>query len=482
MSAEKQDLRAVLNKVEEEGELVRVEREVDPLLEIPAVVKAMTKLSKIPTLLFENVREFPGVKGCAAFFADRARVLRSLGLPLSQEDLNRHVLDLLEKPLETKHVDTGFCKENIHQAPCDLGKLIFPTRGASQAQHHYYHPVVFTKHPLNGQVNMGLYRSTLSQPGEITVNLRATQHGGVHLQAAKEAGVPLQVALCLGVHPAIYAAAVAQLPYGNSEIGFAGALLGEPIEMVKAETVDMEVPAYAEVVIEGEIRPPYALGSEGPWPEYFGYLGMTIHPPLMNITTITHRNLPINPVFIPGTVPNIIGIASEALLLRILRGFAAGFVQDVAFTPGSARQHHAVIKVNKTHPHHEGYQINVALAAFGVGTTTALDTVTLVDEDIDIRNYAEIDWAIATRCNPAKQIHILPEARSHQNNPIAGVRELSDEPITKAKMIIDATIPWSYKIAEKSPGITFFTRSKWPEVDLGDYLKESDIRRFSGGF
>ena len=121
-------------------------------------------------------------------------------------------------------------------------------------------------------MNMGMYRVTLQPRGQVTVNLRVTQHGGMHLQAAKELGVPLQVALCLGVHPSIYEAATSELPYGYDEVGLAGALVGEPVEMIKAETIDMLVPAHAEVIIEGEIRPPYKLGNEGPWPEYLGYL------------------------------------------------------------------------------------------------------------------------------------------------------------------------------------------------------------------
>jgi UbiD family decarboxylase len=250
MSIEKQDLRAVLNKVEKEGELIRVKRQVDPLIEIPAVVKALAKLPKIPVLLFENVKKFPGVRACGAFFGDRTRVLRSLGLPLEPLALNRHVLEALGKPLAPKLVKQAPCKENIRKVRLDLGKTIFPTKGASQSKHLYYHPVVFTKHPGTGHVNMGMYRVTLQPRGQVSVNLRVTQHGGMHLQVAKEMGVPLQVARCLGVHPTVYEAATSELPYGYDEVGVAGALVGEPVEMIKAESIDMLVPAYAEVVIE----------------------------------------------------------------------------------------------------------------------------------------------------------------------------------------------------------------------------------------
>lgn len=478
MSQEKQDIRAVLQKCEREGGLLHVEREVDPLMELSAVVKALSKLKRIPVLLFEDIHGFPGVRACGAFFGDRARVLGCLGLPLDRIEMNRRCLEALDNPLPPVTVKEGACKENIKKAPVDLGKLIFPTMGAAQSKHLYYQPVVITRHPQNGQVNMGQYRVSLQQPGQVTVNLRVTQHGGMHLQAAKEMGVPLQVAICLGVHPALYEAASTELPYGYNELGFAGALVGEAIEMVKAETLDLEVPAFAEVVIEGEIRPPYQLGSEGPWPEYLGYLGMNINPPLMDITAITYRNQPIIPFFVPAAIPNIASLGNEAQLLRTLQQFAGEFVLDAAFRHG-ARRHHAVIKVRKSHPHHEGYQINVALAAFGYGSSTTLDAVTIVDDDIDIRSYEEVDWAVSTRCNYARQVHILPEARCHQNNPIAGVRELDDEPIVTGKMIVDATIPWEYRLAEKTPGITFFTKSSWSEVDLAAYLKMQDIKLFS---
>ena len=477
-ATKRQGLREVLTAMGSVGGVVRVTREVEPTIEIPSVMRGLAKLDPIPTLLFENIKGFPGVKGCAALFSDKPRMLRALGLPVPQVELNETLLQALDRPLPPMHVDQAPCKENIQRGSIDVSKLIFATRGASQSNHLYYQPIIFTRHPKTGKINVGQYRVSLQEPGRVTINLRVTQHGGLQLQAAKEMGVPLQVAVCIGVPPALYVAASSQQTYGYEEVGFAGALIGEPIEMVRAETVDLDVPAYAEVVIEGEIRPPYELGSEGPWPEYLGYLGMNIHPPLMDITAVTFRNNPINVVFTPGAIPEPVPLASEAQLLRHLRALGGEFVVDVALTPG-ARRHHAVVKVKKIHPHHEGFQINIALEAFGLGSASALDTVTLVDQDIDIRDYRQIDWAVATRCNPARQVHILPEARCHQNNPIAGVRELLNEPVVKAKMIIDATIPWNYRMAEVKPGITFFTKSVWPDVDIRDYLSAEDRKKWA---
>jgi 2,5-furandicarboxylate decarboxylase 1 len=280
----------------------------------------------------------------------------------------------------------------------------------------------------------------------------------------------------IGVEPAIYVTANAKLPYGYDELACAGALRREPVEVVKCKSIDLEVPAHAEVVIEGEFRPPFDLGEEGPWPEYLRYLGMPIQPPIMHITAITYRRDPINVVFIPGTGGGeaSFGLANQAQFLRVLKDFAGDFVLDAFLTPSSAF-HQGVIKVRKTEAHHEGLQINVALAAFHF--SPYLDAVTLVDEDINIYDLADVDWAICSRCNPGRQFHILPEGRSHQINPIVGVRELSGGVIGKAKLIIDATIPWEYKVREVSPGITFFTRSRWSDVDLAEYVNGDNLRK-----
>ena len=128
--SEKKDLREVLRKVEAEGELVRITREVDPLDEIPNVVKALSKLPKIPALLFEHVEGYPGMKALAAFFGDRSRVLRSLGLPLDPVDMNSRILEALGQPLLPRIGESGPCKENVRRPPFELGALFFTTKGS----------------------------------------------------------------------------------------------------------------------------------------------------------------------------------------------------------------------------------------------------------------------------------------------------------------------------------------------------------------
>ena len=468
------DLRAALQVAEQRGELLRVSRCVDPGLEIPSIMRALGKLPSKPAVLFEQIAGYPGLRGCGGVFADRGRMADLLGIPRDKFSSKQPFLDALDHPILPTLVSTGPCKENIVKGNLDIRKLIFSTRGAKHVTHDYFQPVVILKNPVTGQVNASMYRTCIQGPDTVTVNIRWNQHGGFLLSMAKEMGVSFPVAVCIGVDPAVYVAAVTKAPLGYNELGFAGALRGRPLELVHCETVDLAVPAGAEFVIEGEIRPPYRLGDDGPWPEYFGYLGMNIHPPVVDITAVTHRNNAINLVFAPGTFPNIVGMGSDAQFYRHLKAFAGDFVVDTRID--RVGSHRYLVKVKKTESHHEGLQLNVAYAAMGFDSR--VDNVILVDEDININDEEHVWWAINSRCNPARQVHILPEARTHQNCPIAGVREMVNEPIVKGKMIIDATIPWNYRVLEKSPGITYFTQSTWPKVDLKEVLDEKDFAKW----
>ncbi len=467
-------LRAALEVAERRGELVRIARPVDPGLELPSILHAVGKLPRKPAVLFEHIVGYPGLRGSGGLFAERHRVADILGIPEDKVDSKQPFLNALDNPLRPTLVSTGPCKENIATKGIDIGKLVFSTHGAEHVAHRYYQPVVILKNPVTGQTNLSVYRCCIQGTDTMTVNIRWNQHGGLLLSMAKEMGVSFPVAVCIGVDPALYIAAATRAPLGYNELGFAGALRGKPVELVPCETVDLAVPSEAEFIIEGEIRPPYRLGDDGPWPEYMGYLGMNIHPPILDITAVTHRNNPINYVFVPGSMPIIIGQGSEAQFYRHLKAFAGDFVVDTRLD--KPEKHRVLVKVKKTESHHEGLQLNVGYAALGYDST--VDNVILVDEDINIYDEEHVWWAINSRCNPAKQVHILPEARTHQNCPIAGVREMVNEPIVKGKMIIDATIPWNYRILEKSPGITYFTQSTWPKVDLKEVLDEKDFTKW----
>ena len=469
------DLRSALEICESMGQLARIKRRVDPYYEIPDVIRNAGRQPEIPALMFENIEHYPGWRVGASLVSHPLRTAAIYDLPANPMECKLRLMDLLDRPIPAVAVASGSCKDNVITRNIDLKATVPATHGALQSNHFYYQGPVVTKDFQSGKQNLAIYRTCVQGPDTVTVNGRWDRHFGLQLSDAKRDGRSMPVAIILGADPLWLMTAASKLPYGFDDWGLVGAIRGRPIELVKCETSDLMVPANAEVIIEGEIRPPYAMGDDGPWPEYLGYLGMNIHPPLVHVTAITHRNNPISTIFCPNASPEYYGYISAAQFLRHLRSFASSFVVDCTTHPATLH-HHAVIKVRKTEAHHEALQLNVALAAFGYGME--LDRVTLVDEDIDIYNPSQVEWAVATRCDASKQVHILCNARTHQNNPIAGVKEFDDQPITKAKWIIDATIPWKYRVAEKKPGITFFTRSHWNGLDLKEYFEPDDAARW----
>jgi UbiD family decarboxylase len=471
------DIREALRITESLGELARVRREVDPLIEVPAVLRAAAGLKPIPAVLFENVRNYPGRRMVGNLFSEHRRFSSMCGFAESEEVGKLSYLAALDKPIPPVVVESASCHENVVLGPLAVEDHVPPTHGALKVERKYYQMAIFLKHPRTGAVNLAINRGCIQPDGRLTINIQWDQHSGIYLKQAMELGQPLPVALCISVPPAVYLAAVSKLPYGTAEVGFAGGILGEPLEMVKCKTVDLEVPAAAEIVVEGEIRPPYQRGDDGPWPEYLGYLGMEVHPPCVDVTCITYRNDPVENILVPGLSPHMLGMGNQAQFYRFLRSIHGEFVVDTHLLPRTGG-HVAFVKVKKSELHHEGLQMNVALAAFGF--LNYLDKVVLVDEDINIYDLTEVEWACTTRCDPAEQIHILPKARTNRVNPIAGVQELFNEPITKAKLVIDATIPWGIRGVKKGDDISFFTRSEWPKVDFADYLEPEDRSRLLG--
>lgn len=470
------DLRGVLRQAEEEGELVRVQRAVEPRLQIPSLMKAVGRLPRMPLILFENIAGFADRRAVGGVLGHNDRVQRYLGFSGDPVQSKIEFLAAMQRQVEPEKVASGPVKENVVRGAVDVERYIPATQGALGVDRLYYQPVVITRHPRTGVVNAGIYRACIQSPGRITVNARWDQHGGLHIAAAKQLGEPIEVAMVIGVDLADYLAGATKMPAGFGEFGFAGALRGRPTPLVRCETVDLWVPAHAEIVIEGVIRPPYEEGDDGPWPEYLNYLGGEVHPPIVEVTALTFRDHPINQVSIAGTIPDIVSFGNQAEFYRHIKGFAGDFVVDTHLT-SHAGGHHGVIKVRKTHADQEGVQVNVALAAFGF--VNRMDQVTVVDEDIDIYDYAELDWAVITRCNPTTQLHLIGEGRSHQNNPIAGVRKLDGEPITRGKVIVDATIPWKYRERKKPGGIGYFSLSEWPPIDLAGYLEADDLARWT---
>ncbi|MBI3076433.1 MAG: UbiD family decarboxylase, partial [Deltaproteobacteria bacterium] len=459
------------------GELVRVRQEVDPRFELFGVVMTLDRCDPTPALLFERPTGYASPV-CAQLLATRRRLARMLGFPEDPLAFKRRWLETLDQTIAPVLVPRGPCQGRVVREEIDLLRLFPIPWNSPDTGGPYLEPLVVSKDPETGSRNVGMYRCMIAGPDRVTLNMRREGGGGSHLYQAQALGRPFPVALVIGGPPALYVAGYTKLPYGQDEYGLAGALLGRPVELVRCLTVDLEVPASAEIVIEGTIWPPYEEVDEGPFPEYLGCLGTLLRRPYLRVSAVTCQPQPILYAITSHSRDDVVvqELINAAMHYKALTGFAPGFVQDACLTPGSGTWHHLVVKVRKEHPLHEGLQISVAQAAFSL--SVHLDLVVLVDEDIDIYDMREVDWAICTRCNPARQVYLLPEGRTHRNVPIAAAREhLGDGRTVKGKWIIDATIPFEYRAGEKTPGVSFFDRTRYQPVDLRKFLEPGDLRR-----
>jgi 2,5-furandicarboxylate decarboxylase 1 len=240
-----------------------------------------------------------------------------------------------------------------------------------------------------------------------------------------------------------------QMPEHADELAAAGGFCGRPISVVQAVTQDLLVPADTEIVLEGSILPDQTI-EEGPFGEFVGYLSPAGSAPIFEVTAVTHRSRPlyqaINGFGFETTM--LRKYVLEASLLKVLQT-AVPIVVDAEITAGGLHRFHAILQVRKSTTQHEGLQRNAILAAFGA--LKDLDLIIAVDEDIDIRNPQDVEYALATRMEASRDLFIVPAARGHEYVRVGqnGIR---------AKVGIDATIP--FEVRDR------FRRCEFLDVDI----------------
>jgi 2,5-furandicarboxylate decarboxylase 1 len=475
--SERRGLRGVVEYYAERGEVVEIEREVDSECELTGIISALNSLPRTPGALFKHVKgyAFP-VASCV--LSERDRTCEVLGLPRSPLEFKEAFIRITERAIAPIRVDRGPCREKIYTRDFDALKIVPSIKATPDDGGKYFQPIVITKDPETGVQNMAMNRAMLLRDNTVVLNVRNETGVGHDFRKCKRDGKPFEVALVIGAPLEMYIAAATKLPLGQNELGLVGALRGKPVEVVKCETIDVDVPAEAGFVIEGVVEPPYEVGTEGPWPEFLKYLSIPQQKPVVKIKALTLSKDAVGYAIVAGTKENYnLRISNDVAFYKYVKALEPNFVIDAALTPGSAHWHHGVVQVKKDDYDFEGLQIHVAMAAFGF--SVYLETITVVDEDVNILDGNEIDWAVTTRCDPAEQIHIIPEVKTHRNNPIAGARELMDGSfVGKAKMIIDATVPWKYKKLKSGTDLPIFERARFKKVDLKDYLSPHDHRRW----
>lgn len=425
------DLRSYLEVLEEAGELARVSTPVALNQEVGAI--CFRNLQKQgPGLLFER----PGgsdIPLAVDLLGSRRRYALALGTEpeLLATEWNRRVARLLPPVV----VARGACQEHVLQGgDIDLTRLPAPIWNALDGGPYLTLSCHITRDPTTGVGNVGLYRNQVHGPA--TLGILAAPYTHLSLQRRSVPNEPFPVALALGPDPVVVMAATAPLPFGTDELAVAGALRERPLEVVRCVSVPLEVPASAEIVIEGYIMP-NTLVDEGPFGEFTGFYGGPREPrPIIDVRAVTHRDRPFLQATYEGRPPHesaiLTGVPREAELIRQIQ---LPGIKRVHVTTAGGGALHAIIAVDKPY---EGFGKAVGMAVLGTHPGRFVKQVIVVDDDIDPFDATAVEWAIATRVQPHRDVEILQAIPGIILDPSLPESEQHATGRT-SKMIVDAT-------------------------------------------
>ncbi|WP_309722412.1 menaquinone biosynthesis decarboxylase [Armatimonas sp.] len=457
--------REFLEKLEKEGELKRIKTPVDPVLEITEIADRVVR-SGGPALLFENPKgsNIPLVIGV---FATRKRMSMALGvgdieeiakeieewtkLPSSMPSglMAKAVLlpqiGELAKNTAPRMVSHGQCQEVVKTGDqIKLSELPILKCWPLDGGRFITLPLVFTK-SVDGKRNVGMYRVQVYD--ETTCGMHWQRHkvGNRHHGEYEAQGRNIPVAVALGGDPALTYAATAPLPDMIDEMVFAGFLRKKPVELVKCKTQDIEVPADAEIILEGYV-PANERRTEGPFGDHTGFYTLEDEYPVFHVTAITHRKNPVYPTTIVGRPPiedEWLGKATERLFLPLVRLFVPEII-DYNLPAEACFHNLCIIKIKKRYP---GQAQKVMNAIWGLGQMMFTKVIIVVDEWVDVQNLKEVLWVTTNNIDPERDTLFT-------RGPIDVLDHASRQMGFGSKMGIDAT----QKLPEEG-----FTRP-WPPV------------------
>lgn len=416
-------LREWLGILREDGILATVSRPVSLVHELAAVAK---KADGRYCLRFENVRgaTMPVVAGIAS---SREMFARALGVPVDRlvETFSKAQSNPGNCIVVAK--DTAPVKEVI-EPEVNLHKLPIPVHHEKDGGPYITAGVLVSRDPSTGIRNLSIHRLQVLDGNRLGI-LILPRHLSHFIRMAEAAKKPLEVAIAIGLDPILMLSSQAITPLGVDEYMIAAALYGKPLELASCETVDLEVPAHAEIVLEGTITPG-VTAVEGPFGEYPKYYGAASPRPVVSISAITRRKDPIYQTIVPATMEHMLlgAIPREGGMLQVIRSAVPNAV-GVHLTPGGTCRYHVVVSIDKQN---EGEPKNVMFAAFS--SSQEVKRVVVVDKDVDIFDPVDVEWAMATRFQAARDTMIVQGALGNKLDPSSN-DGLSD------KMGIDATFP-----------------------------------------
>jgi len=503
-----EDLREWIAALEEAGELKRISAEVDPVLEITEITDRVSKGAARkygrpggPALLFEKVKGAAGIPVLINQFGSEHRMQMALGVEQLDEvaERIRYLLNMkspegfLEKikMLPTlaemgkffpKVVKTGPCKEVIKKK--DFSLLDFPVLQCwpQDAGRFITLPCVITRDPKTGKRNVGMYRMQIhdatsagmhwqrqkvaaehyreklrmaaaagegSQPSSAAVDIMARSGGGAMLAQGERPSGTLDVAVAIGTDPATTFSAIVPAPPEVEEFIVAGFLRQSPVELVKCETVDLEVPATAEIVLEGYVKLD-ELRTEGPFGDHTGFYSLEDEYPVFHLTCVTHRKNPIYATTIVGKPPmedGWMGKAVERIFLPLMR-LTLPEIVDVNLPVEGIFHNLMIVSIRKSYPGHARKVMN---GIWALGQAMFTKCIVVVDEDVNVQDIGDVVLKVFNHIDPERDIQFTL-------GPVDSLDHASRLPNFGSKMGIDATRKWPTE---------GFTRP-WPDEILMD--------------
>ncbi|HEX5133813.1 MAG TPA: menaquinone biosynthesis decarboxylase [Thermoanaerobaculia bacterium] len=465
------NLTEFLRALEAEGDLVRIRHPVSPRLEIAEIADRSVK-GDGPALLFENVSG-SAMPVAINVFASRRRMLAALGLSRYEEWDARlePLLDprppegLIEKlktiPKVTelaqifpKTVRSGPCQEIVETGEeVDLGKLPILTCWPQDAGPFITLPLVITRDPASGKVNVGVYRMQVFDRNTTGMHWQKHKDGAGQARGYEREGRSMEVAVAIGADPATVFSGIAPLPPGISEFLFAGFLRGESVPLVAAKTVDVLVPAEAEIVLEGYVDPGERR-REGPFGDHTGFYSLDDDFPVFHVTAVTRRREPVYLTTIVGKPPmedGFMGEAVERLFLPLVRRMIPEII-DMHMPVHGIFHNLMLVSIDKRYPGHARKTMH---AIWGTGQMMFTKTIVVFDRDADLRNGPDALWRALTAIDPERDIELV-------HGPVDELDFASRLPCYGSKIGVDATRKW------KEEG---FSR-RWPdEISMSEEVR-----------
>ncbi|MEG2291348.1 MAG: UbiD family decarboxylase [Clostridium sp.] len=445
---ENQMFRYTMDKLDKLGYLKVCEKCVDPVFEVGGVLKYFK--NEVP-ILFNNVKNHKislagGVYGKREIFYDL--------IDLNSDNRIYKFMDAIANPMDYKEVSSSPVKENIVSRNIDINKLFpIPISHEKDSSNFITSGMLIIKDPNTGDIHMAVRRFQVNSKDNISALVSgASPHLNKLIKDCEVNNKSIDCAVVLGYDAELLIASqISSSRYGLDKYKVYSALKGEPLKVVKCESIDILVPAYAEIVIEGKLNPNKKV-IEGPFGELMGYYGDIVSHPTIDIKVITHRDNPIFQHAFPSREEHLAnGLIREVEIYTSLKNIVD--IVDVNVTVGGGCRFHAIVKINKKN---EGDGKSAILAA--LGSSKDLKHVIIVDSDVDIYDYSDVEFAISSRVQASEDVIIIKNALGSPLEASHVNKGLSD------KMGIDATKPLNNELFDRAvvPG--------YEDININDYF------------